>query len=189
MAPPFTFHFLGRQPQRLGNRAGLGGEGFVGFDEVEIADAPAGLGQCRLRGRYRADAHDRGIDADGGPGSDARQRCDPPALGFFRGHQHEGRGASLIPEALPAVTVPSLVKAGRSFLKRVERGAGAWIFVCVDDLVAGLAARHRDRDDLVLEAPRLHRLLGLMLTGERNSSCWSRVTWYWLATFSAVTPM
>src|SRR5207253_1441093 len=38
-------------------------KGLVRLDQVEIADRPAGLLQRLLRSWYRADAHDRGVDA------------------------------------------------------------------------------------------------------------------------------
>ena len=45
----------------------LRGEGLVGLDEIEIVDLPAGFLQGGARRRDRAGAHDRGIDAGGGP--------------------------------------------------------------------------------------------------------------------------
>jgi hypothetical protein len=50
-------HFLNRQAERLGDRAGLRRERLVGLDQVEVFHAPAGLGQRRLRCRDRANAH------------------------------------------------------------------------------------------------------------------------------------
>ena len=72
-----------------------------------------------------------------------------------------------MPEALPAVTVPSFVKAGRSLASAVERRAGADVFVLVDDGVA-LAGLDRDGRDLVLEPAGLLRGLGLVLRGDRE---------------------
>ena len=74
---------------------------------------------------------------------------------------------SLMPEALAAVTVPSLSKAGPQLGDRLERGAVLGIFVGVDDDVA-LAGLHRDRRDLVLELAGLLRGLGLVLRGDRE---------------------
>ena len=74
---------------------------------------------------------------------------------------------SLRPEALPAVTVPSLSKAGRSFCHRVQRRAVADILVLIDDGVA-FAALDGHRHDLVLEAARLLRRFGLVLRGDRE---------------------
>ena len=74
---------------------------------------------------------------------------------------------SLMPEALAAVTVPSLAKAGRSLPIDFERGAVLGIFVGVDHHVA-LAGLHRHRRDLVLEPAGLLRGLGLVLRGDRE---------------------
>ena len=40
---------------------------------------------------------------------------------------------SLIPEALPAVTVPSFLNAGFSFRQRIDGGAGTRVFVDRED--------------------------------------------------------
>ena len=53
-------HVRGVPAHVLVHGAGLRGEGFVGFDEIEIAGFPAGLFQRRLRSRDRARAHDLG---------------------------------------------------------------------------------------------------------------------------------
>ena len=74
---------------------------------------------------------------------------------------------SLMPEALPAVTVPSFSNAGLELGHRIQRGAMARIFVAFDDDVA-LAGLDGDRDDLVLELAGLLRGLGLVLRGDRE---------------------
>ena len=72
---------------------------------------------------------------------------------------------SLRPEALAAVTVPSLVKAGRRPDDALQGGAVADVFVLVDDGVA-LAALDGDRRDLVGELAGLLGGLGLVLRGD-----------------------
>ena len=74
---------------------------------------------------------------------------------------------SLMPEALPAVTVPSLSKAGRNLPIAFQRGAMLGIFVGIDHDVA-LAALDGHRRDLVLELAGLLRRLGLVLRGDRE---------------------
>src|SRR5271169_2680505 len=60
---------LARVPAEvLVDRAGLGGEGLVGLDEVEVLDLPAGLLERGAGSRNRAGAHDRRIDTGLGPG-------------------------------------------------------------------------------------------------------------------------
>ena len=74
-----------------------------------------------------------------------------------------------MPDALPAVTVPSFVKAGRSAasFSAVVPARGYSSFVTRTG--GALALRHVDRDDLAIEHARLHRDLGaaLALGGER----------------------
>ena len=72
-----------------------------------------------------------------------------------------------MPEALPAVTVPSFEKAGRSFATASIVVPGPDVLVLVDDDVA-LAARDGHGDDLVLELAALLRSLGLVLRGDRE---------------------
>ena len=74
---------------------------------------------------------------------------------------------SLRPDALAAVTVPSLSNAGRSFCIASSVAPCANIFVAVDDGVA-LAALDGDGDDLVLELAGLLRGFGLVLRGDRE---------------------
>ena len=111
----------------LVDRAGLGGEGLVGLDQVEVVGRPAGLLQRHAAGRDRPGAHDRRIDAGGRPGDDARQRLQAallrPRLAVI---STTAAAPSLMPEALPAVTVPFLSKAGRSFGQRPRRWCRAW---------------------------------------------------------------
>ena len=72
-----------------------------------------------------------------------------------------------MPEALAAVTVPSLSKAGRSLAIASSVVPCLGIFVGVDHDVA-LAGLDRDRRDLVLEVAGLLRGLGLVLRGDRE---------------------
>ena len=69
---------------------------------------------------------------------------------------------SLMPEALPAVTVPSLVNAGRSLAIVSSAGVVADVLVVAHHRVA-LAALDRHRHDLVLEPPGLLRRARLLL--------------------------
>ena len=62
---------------------------------------------------------------------------------------------SEICEALPAVMLPALSKAGRSLARRVGGGVAADALVLGDDDRVALALRDLDRDDLVVEQPVL----------------------------------
>ena len=72
-----------------------------------------------------------------------------------------------MPDALPAVTVPSFEKAGLSLATASSVVPGADVLVVLDHHVA-LAGRDRDRHDLVLEAAGLLGRLGLVLGGHRE---------------------
>ena len=115
IAPPLTLTFAGIEAELLVDRQRLRREGLVRLDEVEVADLPAGLLQRLARGRDRPGAHDRGIDAGRGPGDDPGQRLQAALRGLL-GASSAPRAAapSLMPEALAAVTEPSLAKAGLS---------------------------------------------------------------------------
>ncbi len=93
MAPPLTLTLDVSQPSSRLTANGLGGEGFVGLDQVEVADFPAGLFQRLARGRDRARAHDGRIDAGGRPGGDAGERGQAALGGLGGGHQHQGAAA------------------------------------------------------------------------------------------------
>jgi hypothetical protein len=98
----------------LVDRAGLGGEGFVGFDQIEIADCfqpafssalrDAGIGPVpMILGSTPAVAQDTMRASGLMPRRDSF---------FFRIISRAAAAPSLRPDALPAVTVPSLSKAG-----------------------------------------------------------------------------
>ena len=74
---------------------------------------------------------------------------------------------SLTPEALPAVTVPSLRTIGFSFAERFEAGQARMLVLVDDDRVA-LALRDLDRDDLGGEAAVGLRRGGLLLAAQRR---------------------
>jgi hypothetical protein len=65
MAPPLTLTLEASQPQLAGDAQCLRGEGFVGLDQVEVLQAPAGLPQRQPASSDRAHAHDlRGRSPD-----------------------------------------------------------------------------------------------------------------------------
>ncbi len=72
-----------------------------------------------------------------------------------------------MPDALAAVTVPSLSKAGRSFCTEFERRARTDVFVLVDDRIA-FPALDDHRHDLIPEFASLLRGFRLVLGGHRE---------------------
>ena len=95
---------------------------------------------------------------------------------------------SLIPLAFPAVTVPSLVNAGRSLA--IPSMLESWRIYSSSDttvsprrpftVTAAISSRNR---------PAFCAADALVWLANANSSCSSRVIWYARATFSAVLPM
>src|SRR5258708_6597570 len=95
---------------------------------------------------------------------------------------------SLIPEALPAVTVPSFSNAGLSLA--IESSVAPWRgYSSVSTTMSPL------RDLMVtgtissLNLPAFCAASALFCEPTENSSCCERVIWYCRATFSAVLPM
>src|SRR5262249_18071303 len=109
-------NFIGVPAEILVHGAGLRGEGFIGLHEIEVANIPAGfLSAAReegigpvpmILGSTPAWAHDT-MRASGVLPSLAA------SLAFI---STTAAAPSLMPDALPAVTVPSLSKAGRNLL-------------------------------------------------------------------------
>ena len=65
---------LARVPvQFLAHGQRLRGERFVGFDQVQLLQRPAGFAQAALSGADRADAHDGRVNARVGVGGDFSQ--------------------------------------------------------------------------------------------------------------------
>ena len=92
----------------------------------------------------------------------------PSSAAFFALITTTAAAPSLMPEALPAVTVPALSKAGRR-----PASASALVFLFMNSSVSNiigspLLLRNGDRDDLVLELARVLRGDGLLLAGQRQ---------------------
>ena len=159
---------LGRIPaEALVDRAGLCGEGFIGFDEIEVLHGPAGLLE-RLAGcRNGARAHDRGIDTGVRPRDDARERLDAALVGFLERHEHHRRRAVVDAGGVRRGNRAFLVEGRTQLRDGLERDAVLDVLVIGNDHVA-LARLDRHRNDLVLEAARLPRRLGLVLRSNRE---------------------
>src|SRR5271155_1335531 len=127
---PVYIHVLDVPAKILVDGASLRGESLVGLDQLEIVGRPAGCFERHATGRDRPGAHDCRIDAGRRPGNDAGERPPPAAREAGGGGgpppRFSASGAvinttaaapSLMPEALPAVTVPFLSKAGRSLAR------------------------------------------------------------------------
>src|SRR5215207_2109550 len=140
-------------------------EGLVRLDEVEVLDLPAGPLERLARGRDRAGAHDRRIDAGGRPGGDAGERRQAALLRLLGRHQHHRGGAVVDAGRVAGRHRAILGEGGLQLADGLDRRAGADVLVLVDDGVAfpGLDGEGRD---LVLEPAGLLRRLGLVLRGD-----------------------
>ncbi len=93
-----------------------------------------------------------------------------------------------MPEALAAVTVPSLVKAGRSRVI-VSRFASWRIYSSSLTTVSPRRPLIVTGTISSLNRPDFCAALAFCCDPSANSSCCSRLIWYLVATFSAVLPM
>ncbi len=95
---------------------------------------------------------------------------------------------SLIPEALPAVTVPSFLKAARklpnfsSLVLRLMNSSASKIIVSLRDLISTGTISF-------LKWPASCAVIAFCWDAKANASCSSRVKLYLEAMFSAVIPM
>ena len=93
----------------------------------------------------------------------------PELAAFFSVETTSAAAPSLMPDALPAVTVPSLVNAGLSAASFSAVVPARGYSSCVTRTGGPLLLRHFDGDDLPVEDAGVHRNLGpaLALGGER----------------------
>ena len=97
--------------------------------------------------------------------------------------------ASLTPAALPAVTVPSFLKAGLSLAKRLARRCRVGRARRRLNSTFSRLALDSDGDDLVVERPPSIAACARRCDSKEKSSCASRETECDSARFSAVMPM
>ena len=115
IAPPLTLTFEVSQPRSLLTAQACAAKASLASIRSRSPIVPAGLLQRGARGRDRAGAHDLRIDAGLAPRHDARRAaCWPSLAACLAVISTTAAAPSLMPEALPAVTVPSFSKAGFS---------------------------------------------------------------------------
>ncbi|MCY1416646.1 hypothetical protein D9M71_321620 [compost metagenome] len=147
----------------LADRQGLCSKGFVGFDQVEVGQLPAGFFQAAAGGRYRADAHDRRIDAGIGVGGDLRQHRQAECLGLGSAHQQYGGGAIVERGGVAGGDAAVLLERRLQLGQRVGGSAGAHLLIGVEGHGLALALRDQYRSDFRLEAAGLDGFGGLAL--------------------------
>ena len=169
IAPPFTLTLSASQAQLAVDADRLGGEGLVGLDQVEIRRRPAGLLEALARRWNRPGAHDAWIHPRAG------ERGDPPSGASSRRFASSAdmtthaAAPSFRPEALPAVTVPCLSKAGPEAARAPPRSCRHGGTRRCRRRSAALALRDLDRDDLVAKPALGDRGDGLLL--RRRGEC------------------
>ncbi|MNQ74574.1 hypothetical protein D3C85_893340 [compost metagenome] len=140
------------EAQLLDDRAGLGGEGLVGLDHVQIGDAQAGALEGQLGRRHRADAHVQRVDAGHGVRHQARHRLEAATLGSGALHQHHGGGAIVEAGSVAGGHAAVVALEGRLELAQLLEGqVVAHVLIGVEHHFAA-ASLQGDRQDLLLEA-------------------------------------
>ncbi len=114
MAPPLTLTLSGSQPKSLLTAQAWAAKASLASTRSRSStDQPAFL-QRLARWPDRAGAHDGRIDAGMGPDAMRASGVMPRFVASSADISTRAAAPSLMPDALPAVTVPSLSKAGRS---------------------------------------------------------------------------
>mmetsp|Transcript_26869 Transcript_26869/g.48588 ORF Transcript_26869/g.48588 Transcript_26869/m.48588 type:complete len:355 (-) Transcript_26869:254-1318(-) len=144
--------------------AGLGGEGLICLDKVEVFGLPARFFQCFAAGIDRADAHDRRVKAHSGVACDARQRLDPTFLGVVGRHHQRRSGTVVQTRGVGSSDRAVFGEGGAHFCHRLKVGTVADVFVGIDHDVA-LAGFHGERGDFVGEFAGFLRRFGFVLAG------------------------
>ena len=176
--------------QLTGNSDGLGREGFVGLDEVDIVDGQAGLLHGLTGSGHGADAHDLRVDAALAPADELGHGLEVVLLHGLAGSEDDG-GSAVVDaggvtggDALDVLLGIGFVDAGG--LEGVDdlvlnalgadgeraaqlgktldggTGAGELILLELDDLLLDL---HGDGNDLIVKTAGSLSSLGLLLGG------------------------
>ena len=137
MAPPLTLTLSVSQPRSLLTAIACAANASLASTRSRSSAFQPAFSSALREAGIGPDAHDRRIDADLRPGDDPRQRRRGPRRWASSADISTTAAApSLMPEALPAVTVPSLLKAGRSLAMPSTVAPKRGILVRVDHDVA-----------------------------------------------------
>ena len=215
IAPPLTLTLLMSKPQLTGNSDGLGREGFVGLDEVDIVDGQAGLLHGLTGSGHGADAHDLRVDAALAPADELGHGLEVVLLHGLAGSEDDG-GSAVVDaggvtggDALDVLLGIGFVDAGglegvddlvlnalRADGERAAQlgktldggtGAGELILLELDDLLLDL---HGDGNDLIVETAGSFCAASVFCwEAAPKASSSSRVMPQTSQMFSAVVPM
>ena len=162
--PAVRIELVRGQAQRLGHGHGLGGEGLVQLDDVDVVDRLAGqLERLRDRPRRRV-AHDRRLDARDRPGAQHEPRCKAPFACLREPHEQHGGRAVVDAGGVARRHRAALLEDGLQAGQLLRRGR-ARVLVLDERLTR---TRGLDRDDLLLEAALLDRICGSLLAEQRE---------------------
>ena len=146
IAPPFglTFSASSSMPRSRSTASPCAANASLSSMTSILSRYKVGQLQCFSACRCWPNTHDSGFDANGSPRDDAGQRV---KIVFFHLHHRtqlaKRTAPSLIPDALPAVTVPSLRTIGFSFSRPSIVEFRARMFVCVENDRIAAALRLR----------------------------------------------
>mmetsp|Transcript_8959 Transcript_8959/g.27159 ORF Transcript_8959/g.27159 Transcript_8959/m.27159 type:complete len:257 (-) Transcript_8959:856-1626(-) len=91
--PSVDVHPSQIKPELLARVEGLGGEGLVDLEQVDVRGLQAGSLDSLWDGNGGADSHDGGVDSNRAEGPEGSENWKPPALGLAPLHQQRGGGA------------------------------------------------------------------------------------------------
>ena len=158
---------LGRiEVQFLADRAGLCGEGDVGFDHVQVSDGQAGALECQARGRDRSQAHQFRLDAGVGVADQTRQRAQVVSLDRVAGG-HDQRRRAVVQARSVAGGDRTLFLERRLHCGQLFQRCGAWVLVDAEQLGA-LAILDFHGRDLLAEITVGNRMGGAFLVFQRQ---------------------
>src|SRR5262245_7219264 len=188
IAPPFTFTFDVSQPiWRLTAIACAANASLISIRSRSFGSQPARARQRLEAGTGPMPMYFGSTPADAKALMRARG-LSPSSFAFREDAITRAAAPSLIPEALPAVTVPALSNAGLSAF--IASSVAPWRTYSSS---ANITGPFFDGISTVtissLKRPAFCAASALFWLLTANSSCSSRVTAYSLATFSAVMPM
>eukprot|EP00043_Microstomoeca_roanoka_P023604 m.258924 g.258924 ORF g.258924 m.258924 type:complete len:349 (+) comp32889_c0_seq1:304-1350(+) len=188
MAPPFTFTMDGSQPiSLLTAQACAAKASFASTRSRSSAFQPAlssALREAKIGPTPMIDGSSPAVAYEAMRASGVRPRFSASSADI----SNTAAAPSLMPDALAAVTEPSLVKAGRSFCIasivapwRMYSSASTTVSPLRDLMVKGITSS--------LNLPAFWAASALFWLATANSSCCSREICHCSATFSAVWPM
>ena len=147
---------------------GLGGKGFIRFDQVKIADLHAGLFQDLSGGRNRADAHDGGFYARQLSGNPGGHGGDAQLLRLLFAHDDDGCRAVVDAGSVSCGHKSAVLLKGGAQLGKAFYGyalAGAFVRIHND---GGLFGLYLDGNDLFLKTSLIHGLFAFLLAVGRE---------------------